>query len=229
MEKEAGMSPSEVAGRIQHTDVRPEATRVDIERLLAESVEHGFQGAMVNPIWVRLAARALEGTPVRLCTALDFPMAGATTSSVARAAAHARAEGAQEIDVMTKVGWLRSGMQGEYRQHLRSVVEAAGGATVKAMLEAALLTPEELGSAVELCAEAGVTFLKNSSGYGGGQATPGLISELVQLSRGRLRIKASGGIRTMDQAVALLQAGAELLGSSAGVAIVSGGEGTPSY
>ena len=218
-----------MAGRIQHTDVRPEATRADIERLLAECVEHGFQGAMVNPIWVRLAAPALEGTPVRLCTALDFPMAGATTSSVARAAAHARAEGAQEIDVMTKVGWLRSGMHAEYRQHLRSVVQAADGAPVKAMLEAALLTPEELAKAVDLCAEAGVTFLKNSSGYGGGQATPELITELVRLSRGRLRVKASGGIRTMGQAVALLEAGAELLGSSAGVAIVTGRQAGDSY
>jgi deoxyribose-phosphate aldolase len=120
-------------------------------------------------------------------------------------------------------------MHAEYRQHLRSVVQAADGAPVKAMLEAALLTPEELATAVELCAEAGVTFLKNSSGYWGGQATPDLITELVRLSRGRLRVKASGGIRTMDQAVALLEAGAELLGSSAGVAILSGGKGTSSY
>ena len=214
---------TEPAARIQHTNVRPEATRADIERLLAECLEHGFHGAMVNPIWVPLAASALAGSPVRVCTALDFPMGGGTTASVAAQAAEARRLGADEIDVMTKVGWLRSGLHRAYRDHLTAVVEAAEGAPVKAMLEAALLTPEQLARAVDLAAEAGVAYVKNSSGFGGGDATPGLIRELARLSAGRVAVKASGGIRTREDASALLEAGAELLGSSAGVAIVAGG------
>jgi deoxyribose-phosphate aldolase len=216
------MTSSDIAGRIQHTNVRPDASRADIDRLLAECVEFGFHGAMVNPIWVPLASSAVRGSPVRVCTALDFPMGGGSAASVTDAAAEAIQLGAHEVDVMTKVGWLKSGMESEYTAHLASVVAAAGGAPVKAMLELALLTPAELARAVELCAEAGVTYVKNSSGFGGGDATPEIVARLVSLSGGRVRVKASGGIRSREQAEALWKAGAELLGSSASVGIVTG-------
>jgi len=222
------MTAEEIAPHIQHTNVRPEATVADIEQLLAECMEHRFNAAMVNPIWLPLAAARLKGSRVRVCTALDFPMGGATTATVAEQAAQARRSGAQEIDVMTKVGWLKSGMEAEYRQHLAAVVSAADGAPVKAMLEARLLTPDELDRAVELSVEAGVSFIKNSSGFGGGEATPTLISELRRLAAGRVRVKASGGIRTKQDAEALLEAGADLLGSSAGVRIVTGAVGPAS-
>ncbi|MGH2579967.1 MAG: deoxyribose-phosphate aldolase [Actinomycetota bacterium] len=220
------MTAEEIAAHIQHTNVRPEASGADIERLLAECLEHGFNGAMVNPIWLPLAAATLKGSTVRVCTALDFPMGGATTATVAGQAAEALRSGAQEIDVMTKVGWLRSGKEAEYRDHLAAVVSAADGAPVKAMLEAGLLAPAELARAVELAVEAGVSHVKNSSGFGGGDATPGLISELRRLAAGRVRVKASGGIRTREDAEALLAAGADLLGSSAGVRIVTGATGS---
>jgi deoxyribose-phosphate aldolase len=216
------VTSSDIAGRIQHTNVRPEATRADIDRLLAECVEFGFHGAMVNPIWVPLAVSAVRGSPVRVCTALDYPMGGLSTDSVTRAAGEAVRLGAQELDVMTKVGWLKSGMESEYAAHLASVVAVVGRVPVKAMLEVALLTPAELARAVELCAEAGVTYVKNSSGFGGGDASPEIVVQLVSLSGGRVRVKASGGIRTREQAAALLEAGAELLGSSASVGIVTG-------
>jgi deoxyribose-phosphate aldolase len=221
------MMAEEIAARIQHTNVRPEATVADIERLLAECVEHGFNGAMVNPIWLPLAVATLKGSPVRVCTALDFPVAGATTATVAGQAAEALRSGAQEIDVMTKVGWLRSGMEAEYRDHLAAVVSAADGAPVKAMLEAGLLEPDELVRAVELAVEAGVSYVKNSSGFGGGDATPALISELRRLTAGRVAVKASGAIRTREDAEALVAAGADLLGSSAGVRIVTGAGSAP--
>jgi len=220
------MTAEDIAAHIQHTNVRPEASGADIERLLAECLEHGFNGAMVNPIWLPLAAATLRGSSVRVCTALDFPMGGATTPMVAEQTAEALRSGAQEIDVMTKVGWLRSGMEAAYRDHLAAVVSAADGAPVKAMLEAGLLAPDELARAVELAVEAGVSFVKNSSGFGGGDATPGLISELRRLAAGRVGVKASGGIRTREDAEALLAAGADLLGSSAGVRIVTGATGS---
>jgi deoxyribose-phosphate aldolase len=220
------MTAEDIAAHIQHTNVRPEATGTDIERLLAECLEHGFNGAMVNAIWLPLAAATLKGSAVRVCTALDFPMGGATTVSVAGQAAEAIRSGAQEIDVMTKVGWLRSGMEAEYRDHLAAVVSAADGAPVKAMLEAGLLSRHELARAVELAVEAGVSYVKNSSGFGGGDATPKLISELGRLAAGRVAVKASGGIRTREDAQALLAAGADLLGSSAGVRVVTGSPGS---
>jgi deoxyribose-phosphate aldolase len=215
------MSAAEVAARIQHTNLRADATRADVERLLSECLEHGFQGAMVNPVWLPLAVRTLEGSGVAVCTSLDFPIGGETTATVVRATAEARRAGAEEIDVMTKVGWLKSEMDVAYRQHLAAVVNAADGVPVKAILESAILTRHELALAVELCADAGVAYLKNSSGFDGGPATPDLVAELVRLAAGRLKVKASGGIRTLSEANAVLAAGADLLGTSSGVAIMS--------
>lgn len=222
------MTDSDLAPYLQHTNVRPDAMREDIERLAEECAEHGFHGAMVNPIWVPLVRDALAGTDVKVCTALDFPMGGASVATLAVATADAVHLGADEIDVMTKPGWIRSGMRDEYRLAIAAVVGVADGRPVKAMLEASLLTESELALAVELAVEAGAAFVKNSSGYGGGDATPELVARLVRLAAGRIGVKASGGIRSAETARALLGAGASLLGSSASVAIVRGetaGEG----
>lgn len=223
------MTTVEVASHIQHTNVNPGATQADIERLLQECLEFGFDGAMVNPIWIPTAVSRLAGTGVKVCTALDFPMGGGTTESVASAAAAAVDAGAEQIDIMTKVGWLKSGLEFEYRDHLATVVESVPGYPVKAMLEVALLGRELLPRAVELCIDAGIAYLKNSSGYGGGSADVAVVESLTKLAGGRVAVKASGGIKTMDQAVALLAAGAELLGASASVGIVTSGSGQGSY
>jgi deoxyribose-phosphate aldolase len=223
------MEPREVAARIQHTNVRPDATRADIKQLLDECLEYHFDGAMINPIWVPLARERLGGSSVQVCTALDFPMGGGTPEAVSAAAAEVAGLGAAQIDVMTKVGWLKTGMDIEYRDHLASVVAAADGVPVKAMLEASLLTEEELARAVNLCVDAGIAYVKNSSGFGGGNATVELIHRLVQLASGRVAVKASGGVRDLAFAVAILEAGAELVGSSSSVAIVTGGSGRGDY
>lgn len=223
------MNVSEVARRLQHTNVRPDATRADIDRLIDECIRHGFDGAMVPPIWVPHTAARLEGTPVKVCTAFDYPMGGSTTRAVVSQAQDAFESGAEQIDVMTKVGWLKSGMHAEYRHHLAAIVDAAEGRVVKAMLEAALLTDAELAAAVGLCADAGISYVKNSSGYGGGNASPDVVRTLVGLADGRVRVKASGGIKTLEGAVDLLEAGADLLGASASVAIVSGATAEDGY
>jgi deoxyribose-phosphate aldolase len=215
------MTVAEIARRIQHTNVRPDATHADIERLLAECVAHGFHAAVVSPIWLARAVKTLEGTGVRVCTALDIPLGGETTATVVRAAAEARHAGAEEIDVMAKVGWLRSEMDIAYRMHLAAVVGAADGAPVKAVLEMSMLKKGEVALAVELCADAGVSYLKNASGLNGGEATREAVEHLVRLARGRMKVKASGGIRTMETAQAVLAAGADLIGTSAGVQVIS--------
>jgi deoxyribose-phosphate aldolase len=215
------MTVAEVARRIQHTNVRPDATHADIERLLAECVAHGFHAAVVSPIWLARAVKTLDGTGVRVCTALDLPLGGETTATVVRAAAEARHAGAEEIDVMAKVGWLRSEMDIAYRMHLAAVVGAADGAPVKAVLETAMLKKGEVALAVELCADAGISYLKNSSGLNGGEATPEAVRDLVRLARGRMKVKASGGIRTLQSAEALFAAGADLIGTSSGVQVLS--------
>jgi deoxyribose-phosphate aldolase len=216
------MNAEQLAARIQHTNVNPAATRDDIDTLLAQCTEHGFDGAMLAPIWVPYAAKRLRWTNVKVCTAFDYPMGGSTTASVIAEAQEAFAAGAAEVDVMTKVGWLKSGLHAEYRDHLAAIVAAAEGRVVKAMLEAALLEPDELEYAVDLCADAGISYVKNSSGYGGGNASPEIVAELQRLADGRVGVKASGGIRTFDDAVTLLHAGADLLGASGSVEIVTG-------
>lgn len=217
----------EVARHIQHTNLRPEATQADIEQLLADCVELGFHAAVISPIWLARAVKSLEGTGVRVCTALDLPLGGETTATVVRAAAEARHAGAEEIDVMAKVGWLRSKRDIAYRMHLAAVVGAADGAPVKAVLETSMLSKGEVALAVELCADAGVSYLKNATGLNGGEASPEVIRDLVRLAKGRMKVKASGGIRTLQGVQAMLAAGAALIGTSAGVDILaqaSGGE-----
>lgn len=223
------MTPGEVAAHIQHTNVRPDATRADIDALLDQCLEHGFDGAMLAPIWVPHAAGRLDGSNIKVCTAFDYPMGGSTPATVAREASAAFEAGAHQIDIMTKVGWLKSGMHTEYRDHLASVVEAAGGEVVKAMLEVALLSPDELPIAVDLCVDAGISYIKNSSGYGGGDASPEIVARLVDLAGGRIRVKASGGIKTLAAATALIEAGAALLGASGSVEIVSGDTAADGY
>ncbi len=223
------MTPSDVAARIQHTNVRPQATQADIEQLLAECVTHGFDGAMVAPIWVPTAVDGLAGTGVKVCTAFDYPMGGDTTASVVNAVAAAIDAGADEVDVMTKIGWLKGGMHAEYRDHLAAIADAAGEAPVKAMLEVALLKSTEVATAVDLCVDAGIRYVKNSSGYGGGDASPEIIRRLADRAAGRTGVKASGGIKTLDAAIALLEAGAGLLGASGSVDIVTRGRGDGEY
>jgi deoxyribose-phosphate aldolase len=214
--------PTDLAARLQHADLRLEATQADIEQLLADCVEHGLHGAVVNPIWLPLASRMLEGTGVRLCTLLDAPAGGGTTASVARAAGEARRAGAEEIEVMTKVGWLRSKMDVAYRMHLAAVVRAAEGAPVRAVLEAPLLHRGELALAVELCADAGAAFVQDSSGLDGEVPSPRLVGELARLARGRMGVKASGAVDGPERARALLLAGADLLGSPRAVELLRG-------
>jgi deoxyribose-phosphate aldolase len=215
------MKAAEVAHRIQHTNILPDATHADIERLLAECVAHGFHAAVISPIWLARAVKTLDGTGVRVCTALDLPLGGETTATVVRAAAEARHAGAEEIDVMAKVGWLRSKMDIAYRMHLAAVVGAADGAPVKAVLETAMLSRGEVALAVELCADAGISYLENASGMNGGEASPEVVRELVRLARSRMKVKASGGIRTLQAAQDLFAAGADLIGTSAGVELLS--------
>jgi deoxyribose-phosphate aldolase len=215
------MKAAEVAHRIQHTNILPDATHADIERLLAECVAHGFHAAVISPIWLARAVKTLDGTGVRVCTALDLPLGGETTATVVRAAAEARHAGAEEIDVMAKVGWLRSKMDIAYRMHLAAVVGAADGAPVKAVLETAMLSRGEVALAVELCADAGISYLENASGMNGGEASPEVVRELVRLARSRMKVKASGGIRTLQAAQDLFAAGADLIGTSAGIEVLS--------
>lgn len=221
--------PASLAPFIQHTAIDIGITRDDMIRHCEEAVRFGFNAAMVPASWVPLVAERLRGTGVQVASALDFPTVGSMTSAGKAAEARAIAEaGADQLDMGVQVGWLRSGMEQEFRDDIAAVVEAAG-IPVKVMLELPKFTAAERERAVELAMDAGAAYLKNASSGAVEIANPDSIAYLVERARPGVAVKASGGIKTVEQAVSLLDAGASLLGTSAGIAIVTGGEAASSY
>lgn len=224
-----GWDAQSVARRIQHTLIRTGATDAEIEAHCRECLEYGFDAAMVAGYAVPLARSVLAGSGVKIAAALDFPIHQMTTAGKVAEARELAALGVDEIDVLPNIGWLRSGRPDDYVEDLRRVVEAVRPAAVKVMLELPLLTADEQQKAIDLSVEAGATWLKNASSSAVEVASPDSIRSLRSRSPDGVRIKASGGIKSFDQAVALLEAGADLLGSSAGIAIVTGAADGVSY
>jgi deoxyribose-phosphate aldolase len=223
--------PSELAPYIQHTLIEVGITRDRMVAHVEEAVTYGFNAAMVPASWVPLAAQILEGTGIQVASALDFPTVGVMTSAgKAAEAAELVRLGAAQIDIGVQIGWLKSGMFAEFREDIAGVVRAAG-VPIKVMLELPLLTEAEKEAAVELSLEAGVAFLKNASSGQIETANVESIRYLVERAPAGVKVKASGSIKSVTQARELLAAGAALLGTSAGVAIVSdrAGGSTASY
>lgn len=221
----SALKPAEIAPYIQHTKISSVATRAEMIAHAEEVLEYGFNAAMVGGPWVATVAEVLRGTDGLVASAIDFPTVGVVTTEGKVAEAKSLvAKGAQQLDVGVQLGYLRSGMYDEFRDDLRQIVEASG-VPVKPLLELPLLTPEEREIAVELAIEAGVAYIKNASGGHIETASPASVEYLVERSRGRVPVKASGGISNYAQAVSLLEAGAVLLGTSSGVAIVTATEG----
>lgn len=228
---ETEITPGALAPYIQHTLIEPGTTRERIVAHAEEAVRFGFDAAMVPGSWVPVVADVVRGTGVETASALDFPTVGVTTSAgkAFEAESLVRA-GAQQIDIGVQLGWLKSGMYAEFRDDIAGVVRAAG-VPIKVMLELPLLTEAEREAAIELSVEAGAAFLKNASSGAVEVANPASVAYLVQRVPDGVKVKASGSIKSYGQAVSLLAAGAALLGSSAGVAIVTdqADEQTTSY
>jgi deoxyribose-phosphate aldolase len=219
------MAPERLAAYIQHTLIAVGTTR---ERAIAhaeECVSYGFDAAMVAGSWVALTAEVLRGTGVQIASAIDFPTVGVMTSAgkAAEAAELARL-GATQVDIGVQIGWLKSGDYAAFREDIAGVVRACG-LPVKVMLELPLLTDGEKEAAIALSCEAGAAFLKNASSGLIEVANPASIRYLVERAPAGVRVKASGGIRTYGHTVALLEAGASLVGTSAGTTIVRGVDG----
>jgi deoxyribose-phosphate aldolase len=175
---------------------------------------------MIPPAWVKKTAQKLRDTGIRVASFIDFPYGTMTSRGKADEARHLVDAGAEEIDLMPNVGFLLSGMETEYRDDIQGVVEASGKVPVKIMLELPLLSPQQRERAVSLSVEAGVAYLKNASGGAVGVATPEDIRFLRALAPAHVRVKASGGIKTARQVRELLNAGADLVGTSSGVQIM---------
>jgi deoxyribose-phosphate aldolase len=209
-----------LARRIQSTLISNAVTEKQWREHITECLRYRFHAAMIPPAWVKRTAEALENTGVRVASFIDFPLGTMTTAGKAYEAERLVQDGVQEIDLMPNVGFLLSGMESEYCEGIRAVVKAVPDIPIKIMLELPLLNRPQRERAVTLSVDAGVAYLKNASSGAVGVAQPSDILFLRQLAPPHVRIKASGGIKTAQQVQALLEAGADLVGTSAGPQIM---------
>ena len=219
-------SAATLAAVLDHTLLKPEATRAQVIQLCHEAAEHRFACAMVNPYWVSVAAEALAGTGVPVGVVIGFPLGATLSASKRDETARVLKQGAHDVDMVLNVGLLKSATKEDYdlvRLDIRGVVELAhgAGAIVKVILETCLLTFEEKLRASEIALAAGADFIKTSTGFSTGGATTDDITLMRGVVGSRAGVKASGGIRTLADASAMLHAGASRIGASASVRILA--------
>ena len=211
-----------IAALIDHTILKPEATRNDVVKVCREARQYNFASVCVNPYWVPLVRHELAGSPVRVCTVVGFPLGATSTESKAAETAFAVRDGAQEIDMVINVGALRSGDTDGVRRDIAAVVEVAhrAGAIVKVILETALLDDTQKTVGSQLAKAAGAEFVKTSTGFSSAGATAHDIALMRAAVGPTMGVKASGGIRTLQDLQTMTAAGATRIGASASVKIV---------
>lgn len=211
-----------LASVIDHTLLKPDSTREQVENLCDEAIRYRFACAMVNPVWVPTAASVLAGTGVPVGVVIGFPLGSSLASTLRHEATSLLRLGARELDMVISIGQLKSGNHQavEHTIHAAATVAHHHGAILKVILETCLLTVEEKLRGAELAIKAGADFLKTSTGFSTGGATPADVALLRGVAGARCGVKASGGIRTLADAKAMLEAGANRIGASASVAIV---------
>jgi deoxyribose-phosphate aldolase len=211
-----------IAALIDHTILKPEATRNDVVRICREARQYGFASVCVNPYWVPLVRAELAGSAVKVCTVVGFPLGATSTEAKVAETAVAVRVGATEIDMVINIGALRSGDQDAVRQDIRQVVQTAheAGAIVKVILETALLDDAQKATACTLAKQAGADFVKTSTGFSTSGATAHDVALMREAVGPEMGIKAAGGIRTLSDLRAMTAAGATRIGASASIKIV---------
>lgn len=208
---------------IDHTILATDATEDKLDKIIAEAKEYDFMSVCVSPLWVSKCAQALKDTDVKVCTVIGFPQGTHTTATKVFETKDAIANGATEVDMVIPVGLLKQGNLEAVRADIAAVVEAAKGkALTKVIIETCLLTDEEIVTVCKICKEVGADFVKTSTGFSKGGATVHAVSLMRQTVGPDMGVKASGGVRTFADAKAMIEAGANRIGTSNGVAIVKG-------
>ena len=205
---------------IDHTNLKQDATKKDIIKLCEEAKQYDFASVCVNPSWVPLCAKELSGTDVKVCTVIGFPLGETTSGAKAFETKEAVANGAQEVDMVIHVGALKGGDDDYVYHDIKAVVDASGEAHTKVIIETCLLTDEEKVRACELAVKAGADFVKTSTGFSTGGATVADVALMRKTVGDRCGVKASGGIHTREEMLALIDAGATRIGASAGIALI---------
>ncbi|ALM57611.1 deoxyribose-phosphate aldolase [Staphylococcus equorum] len=214
---------------IDHTLLKPESTRAQIDKIIEEAREFNFKSVCLNPTHVKYAAEKLKDTEVLVCTVIGFPLGASTTETKMFEVEDAVKNGASELDMVINVGALKDGRYEDVQKDIESVVGAANGKTVKVIIETCLLTDEEIVKASELSKAAGANFVKTSTGFAGGGATPEDVKLMKDTVGDDLEVKASGGVRNLEDFNKMLEAGATRIGASAGVQIIQGLESDSDY
>ena len=209
-----------IAGMIDHTLLKAAATSADIKKICAEAREYKFASVCVNSCYAKLVTEQLAGTGVKTCCVVGFPLGAMSTEAKAYEAKCAVADGAAEIDMVINVGAVKEGNDQFVEDDIRAVVEASKPAIVKVIIETCLLTDEEKVRACTLSEKAGAAFVKTSTGFSTGGANAHDVALMKRTVGDRLRVKASGGIHTPQQARELIEAGADRIGASNGVALL---------
>lgn len=212
-----------IASLIDHTLLKAEATESQIVQLCKEAAEYNFASVCVNPAWVSLAAKELGNSEVKVCTVIGFPLGASTSETKAFETSDAIKKGAGEIDMVLNIGALKSGQEEIVKSDVEAVVNAAKGkAIVKVILEICLLTDEEIKLASRLSKEAGADFVKTSTGFSTGGATVEAVRLMRETVGPDLGVKASGGVRSLEDVEQMVGAGATRIGASSGVQIMQG-------
>jgi deoxyribose-phosphate aldolase len=222
-------SNAAIAAAIDHTLLKPEARAEAIDRLCDEALEHGFAAVCVNSLWVPRVATRLNGSAVKTCSVVGFPLGASLPYATAAEASAAIAAGAQEIDMVISVGEALDGDWNAVRRGIAEVLQGCGAIPLKVILETCLLDDAQKRRVCEISRELGVAFVKTSTGFSSGGATVDDVALMRGVVGPDMGVKASGGIRDRETAIAMLEAGATRLGCSAGVPIVTGAQGGAGY
>lgn len=226
----SGAPAGDVASLIDHTLLKPDATRSEVEAHCREAAALHFATVCINPVWVARAARMLQGSGVGVCTVVGFPLGASASDVKAYEARRAIFDGATEVDMVIDIGALKSGDVRTVQQDITAVVDVCRpcGVISKVIIETALLTDDEKVTACTLAKAAGADFVKTSTGFAGGGATVHDVALMRRVVGGDMGVKAAGGVRDLSGARAMVDAGATRIGASAGVRIVSESAGGPS-
>jgi len=216
------LSARELASYIDHTVLKPAATGADVEALCIEAIQYGFFGLCVNPSMISVAAKALEGEIPVPVSVVGFPLGATVSEAKAYETAKAIEGGAREIDMVLNLGAFKAGDDSTVLKDVQAVVGASDGFPVKVILETALLSGDEIIRACKICVDGGALFVKTSTGFGPGGASVDAVKLMRQTVGPNIGVKASGGISSYEDAVTMINAGANRIGASASIAIVLG-------
>ncbi|MBB5173715.1 deoxyribose-phosphate aldolase [Texcoconibacillus texcoconensis] len=219
-----------IAKMIDHTMLKADTKKEQIDKVCQEAKEHGFFSVCINPTWIEEVANQLAESDVKVCTVIGFPLGATTPETKAFETKDAIEKGADEVDMVINIGQLKDGQYDAVKRDIQAVVDAANGqALVKVIIETSLLTDDEKRKACELAVEAGTDYVKTSTGFSTGGATVEDIRLMRETVGPDIGVKASGGMRDRETADAIIEAGASRIGASASVAIVQGGTSDSDY